>query len=155
MNKEAVKLFFYPAYERTDLLCQSIQKFLSDKIDKDVLEKILVAEIDPKFAGGRELCNHYSIPFERGANCVVIEARRAQTTQIAACLYPVGSRVDMNKVVRKKLNSRRISLAPIDEIIEKTGMEYGSITPLGLPNGWPGKPSTIDVITLIQIGEGI
>lgn len=27
-------------------------------------------------------------------------------------------------------------MAPLDEILQETGMEYGSITPVGLPNSW-------------------
>jgi prolyl-tRNA editing enzyme YbaK/EbsC (Cys-tRNA(Pro) deacylase) len=61
----------------------------------------------------------------------------------------------MNKIVRKQLNARRISLAKVEEVIEKTGMEYGSITPLGLPNSWP---VLIDSRILLQekiiIGSG-
>lgn len=42
----------------------------------------------------------------------------------------------MNKTVRNVLNVRRVSLAPVNKVIEMTGMEYGSVTPLELPKDW-------------------
>ena len=42
----------------------------------------------------------------------------------------------MGSVVRKYTNSRVVSVAPLEYVLENTGMEYGSITPIGLPNDW-------------------
>jgi prolyl-tRNA editing enzyme YbaK/EbsC (Cys-tRNA(Pro) deacylase) len=46
-------------------------------------------------------------------------------------------RADVNGVVRRRLGARKISFAPMDEATGLTGMEYGGITPLGLPQEWP------------------
>jgi prolyl-tRNA editing enzyme YbaK/EbsC (Cys-tRNA(Pro) deacylase) len=46
-------------------------------------------------------------------------------------------RADINNVVRRHLDVRKISFAPMDEAVRLTGMEYGGITPIGLPEGWP------------------
>ena len=54
-----------------------------------------------------------------------------------ACLVLATTRVDVNKVVRKKLDVRKASFAPIDEAVGMSGMEYGGITPVGLPAEWP------------------
>jgi prolyl-tRNA editing enzyme YbaK/EbsC (Cys-tRNA(Pro) deacylase) len=43
----------------------------------------------------------------------------------------------VNNVVRKHLDARKISFAPIEKAMELTGMEYGGITPVGLPADWP------------------
>ena len=32
---------------------------------------------------------------------------------------------------------RKASFAPTDVAVAETGMEYGGITPIGLPPGWP------------------
>ena len=40
-------------------------------------------------------------------------------------------------MVRKHLGVRKISFAPMDDAVALTGMEYGGITPIGLPAGWP------------------
>ncbi len=46
-------------------------------------------------------------------------------------------RADVNGVVRRHLDARKISFAPHDEAVGLTGMEFGGITPVGLPDGWP------------------
>ena len=42
----------------------------------------------------------------------------------------------MSGVVRKKMGARQVSVAPLDYVLSKTQMEYGSITPIGLPSEW-------------------
>ena len=129
-------LIFNTLSQKPELVCDSIIRLTEDHRDCNILQQILVAEINPDFSGGTELCLHYNIPYEIGANCVIVEGTRGQNNQFAACVYPVNTRIDMNGVVRKKLNARRVSLAAVDEVIKTTGMEYGSITPVGLPKDW-------------------
>ncbi len=130
------KLEFNPVINNKELVaksvCESIEKW-NGKVPKD---SFCVATIDPQYAGGVELCNYYDIPIEIGANCLIVEAKRSQQVWYAACLVPVGYRYNMTSVVRKALNARTVSVAPLDFVIEKTGMEYGSITPIGLPEEW-------------------
>jgi len=95
-----------------------------------------VAEIDPEFAGGIELCNKYGVDPRNGANCLVVEGKRGEISTIAVCLVPVGYKYDMSGVVRKRLNARQVSVASLDLVIKQSGMEYGSITPIGLPEEW-------------------
>jgi prolyl-tRNA editing enzyme YbaK/EbsC (Cys-tRNA(Pro) deacylase) len=45
-------------------------------------------------------------------------------------------RADINGVVRRHLGVRKVSFAPMSDAVELTGMEYGGITPIGLPPGW-------------------
>jgi prolyl-tRNA editing enzyme YbaK/EbsC (Cys-tRNA(Pro) deacylase) len=47
------------------------------------------------------------------------------------------TRADVNNVVRKRLNVRKASFLAMEEAVEATGMEYGGITPIGLPGDWP------------------
>lgn len=148
-------LTFASVVKSPELVCESIRKIVEDSSKHSMLDEILVAEIDPAFAGGADLCEHYNIAFENGANCVVCEVTTSKQKQFAACVYPVGARVDMNKTVRKKLSARRVSLADVDEVIEKTGMAYGSITPLGLPKDWPVLiDSRVILQRTIIIGSG-
>jgi prolyl-tRNA editing enzyme YbaK/EbsC (Cys-tRNA(Pro) deacylase) len=42
----------------------------------------------------------------------------------------------VNGVARRELDVRKASFAPVDEAVAATGMEYGGITPIGLPGGW-------------------
>ena len=46
-------------------------------------------------------------------------------------------RVDVNNVVRKRLGARKASFAPMEYAVEASGMEYGGITPVGVPAEWP------------------
>ena len=43
----------------------------------------------------------------------------------------------MNNVARRELDVRKASFAAMDTAVAESGMEYGGITPLGLPAGWP------------------
>lgn len=42
----------------------------------------------------------------------------------------------MSSTVRKHTNSRMVSVAPLEFVLEATKMEHGSINPIGLPNDW-------------------
>ena len=62
----------------------------------------------------------------------------------------------VNGIVRKHLGARKISFAPMASAVSLTGMEYGGITPLGLPAVWP---ILVDLNVIDQerviIGSGI
>ena len=48
-----------------------------------------------------------------------------------------SSRLDTNKVARKKLGVRRLSFATPEQTIEMTGMKLGGVTPIGVPLSLP------------------
>ena len=47
------------------------------------------------------------------------------------------TRADVNGLVRRRLDARKASFAAMDVAVVETGMEYGGITPIGLPADWP------------------
>jgi prolyl-tRNA editing enzyme YbaK/EbsC (Cys-tRNA(Pro) deacylase) len=47
------------------------------------------------------------------------------------------TRADVNGVVRRRLGAKKASFAAMDDAVELTGMEYGGITPIGVPGEWP------------------
>lgn len=96
-----------------------------------------VAEIDPELADTAAFCEAYGSAPEHSANCVVVAGRRGGETRRAAVLVLATDRADINDVVRRHLDVRKISFAPMDETVERTGMAYGGITPIGLPAEWP------------------
>ncbi|WP_152362559.1 YbaK/EbsC family protein [Microlunatus speluncae] len=115
-----------------------------------------VAAIDPELADTAAFCEAYQVPLEVSANCVVVTGRRAETERTAACLVLATDRADVNKVVRKQLDVRKISFAPMDDAVSRTGMEYGGITPIGLPADWPVLVDTaVTEQAWIVIGSGI
>lgn len=152
-----MKLTFEPALHRTDLLAEPVKHAIKHWQGPTSVDHILVSEIDPQYMGGKDLCNHYGISQTDGANCVIIEATRGSAKTLAACLIPVNcARADFNGAVRKYLNARRVSLAPLDMVLERTKMEYGSIAVVGLPDSWPVliDPSIISKERVI-IGAGL
>jgi prolyl-tRNA editing enzyme YbaK/EbsC (Cys-tRNA(Pro) deacylase) len=106
-------------------------------LDPDLAPSIGVAAIDPDLADTAAFCERYGSPLERSANCVVIKGKRGSDIRFAACVVLATTRADVNGLVRRRLDARSASFAPMDEAVESTGMEYGGITPLGLPRDWP------------------
>jgi prolyl-tRNA editing enzyme YbaK/EbsC (Cys-tRNA(Pro) deacylase) len=101
------------------------------------VEQVAVAEIDPELADTAAFCERYGVPLDRTANCVVVSGRRGGETRIAACVVLATTRADVNTAVRQRLDVRKCSFLPMDTAVAETGMEYGGITPIGLPLGWP------------------
>ncbi|MEV0200274.1 YbaK/EbsC family protein [Nonomuraea sp. NPDC050691] len=125
-------LHWVPATERTDLLADPVARAV-----RELPSAAEVAEIDPELADTAAFCERYGVGMDESANCVVVAARRGGETRYAACMVLATMRVDVNGVVRKHLEARKASFAPMAEAVELTGMEYGGITPLGLPADWP------------------
>ena len=125
------KLEWVPAAGRPDLLAEPVLRALRD--DQDVK----VAEIDPDLADTAAFCERYGVPLEVSANCVIVAAKRGGETRHAACMVLATRRADVNGVVRRHLDARKASFAPMDQATTLTGMEYGGITPVGLPEQWP------------------
>lgn len=96
-----------------------------------------VAPIDSALADTAELCAAYDTPMDHAANCVIVAGRRGEVTRYAAAMVLATTRADVNGVIRKRLDARKASFAPMDDAVRLTGMEYGGITPVGLPRDWP------------------
>ncbi len=96
-----------------------------------------VAEIDPTLADTAAFCDTYAVGLDASANCVIVEGRRGEESTLAAAMVLATDRADVNKTIRKHLGSRKASFAPMETAVALTGMEYGGITPIGLPSGWP------------------
>jgi prolyl-tRNA editing enzyme YbaK/EbsC (Cys-tRNA(Pro) deacylase) len=98
--------------------------------------QVAVVDIDPELADTAAMSEAYDIPMTASGNCVVVAGARAGDERIAACVVRADTRADVNTLVRKMLDVRKASFLPMDRAVEETGMEYGGITPLGLPDGW-------------------
>jgi prolyl-tRNA editing enzyme YbaK/EbsC (Cys-tRNA(Pro) deacylase) len=128
-----------PALGRADLLAQPVVEALGRwPGDAPVpVDDILVAPIDPELADTAAFCEAYEVGLDVSANCVIVAGKRGGEVRYAACMVLATTRADVNGVVRKMLDVRKASFAPMDEAVALTGMEYGGITPIGLPAGWP------------------
>ena len=98
---------------------------------------VQAAAIDPDLADTAEFCERYGVALTESANCVIIAGRRGDVTTYAACMVLATTRADVNGAVRKLLGARKASFAPMDDAVGLSGMEYGGITPIGLPSNWP------------------
>lgn len=130
------RLHVRPALDAPELLAEPVRVALAALIP-ELAASCAVAEVDPALADTAALCEHYQVPLHVSANCVVVTGRRAGEQRWAACVVLATTRVDVNGVVRRWLDVRKASFAAHDEAVERTSMEYGGITPLGLPAGWP------------------
>lgn len=93
--------------------------------------------IDPDLADTANLAAEHGIPPEVSANCVVVLGKRDGQQRPAACVVLAHTRADVNGLVRRTIDVRKLSFAPQDWAVGETGMEHGGITPIGLPDGWP------------------
>jgi len=124
----------WPAADRPDLLAPPVVAALSEW---EHAGSVLVVDTDPANADTAVFGEVYAVAPELSANCVVVAGRRGETTTMAACMVLASTRADVNGVVRRRLDARKASFAPMDDAVAQTGMEYGGITPIGLPPRWP------------------
>jgi prolyl-tRNA editing enzyme YbaK/EbsC (Cys-tRNA(Pro) deacylase) len=95
-----------------------------------------VVEIDPALADTAAMTEAYDLPLTASANCVVVAGRRDGQERVAACVVRADTRADVNNLVKRTLDVRKASFLAMDRAVEESGMEYGGITPLGLPAHW-------------------
>ena len=138
-----------PALERPELLGPTVPPSLAG-IDA------LVAPIDPDLADTAAFCEAYGVSLGESANCVVVAAKRGGETRLAACVALATTRLDVNGFVRRHLDARKVSFAPMDVAVAETAMEYGGITPFGLPASWAVlvDAAVVDVPHVV-VGSGI
>ncbi|MFE8948327.1 YbaK/EbsC family protein [Streptomyces sp. NPDC007856] len=119
-------------------------------------DRVLYVETDPRWADTAVFVEHYGRELlERSANCVVVAGKRGGETTLAACLVLSTTRVDVNGVVRRQLGARKASFASMETATGETGMEYGGITPVGLPAGWPLLiDSAVVDLPYVLVGSG-
>ncbi|HEX3792639.1 MAG TPA: YbaK/EbsC family protein [Pseudonocardiaceae bacterium] len=129
-------LTVHPATERTDLLAEPVLRALT-ALDPADAARCGVAEIDPELADTAAFCAAYDSPLTASANCVVVAGKRDGEQRFAACLVLATTRADVNGVIRRRLDVRKASFAPMDDAVALSGMAYGGITPVGVPEGWP------------------
>lgn len=126
----------HPALTRPELLAEPVARALAGWPTASA-ELVKVAAIDPELADTAAFCDRYDVAPADSANCVVIAAKRGGTVGYAACLIAATTRADVNGLVRRRLDARKASFAPVDVVLAATDMEYGGITPIGLPADWP------------------
>jgi prolyl-tRNA editing enzyme YbaK/EbsC (Cys-tRNA(Pro) deacylase) len=142
-----------PALTQQQLLAPPVVTALSGFPDAG---DIGVVEIPPEFSDTTAMMKHYQLPLTVGANCVLVIGKRDGAERIAACVVRSDQRVDVNNVVKRLLDVRRPSFLPRERATAESGMEYGGITPFGLPETWRVflDPAVLQ-ISVAVLGSGI
>ena len=130
------KLEFKSVFENKELVSEITYNCICNTFSEDEIKLFQVAEINSEYMDGVKLFEHYDINNKMGVNCLICECKRGENVNYAALLVPTGYRYNMPSTVRKHTNSRMVSVASLDYVLEKTKMEYGSINPIGLPDDW-------------------
>ena len=145
-----------PALSRPDLLAPPVLAALRGWEGRLPVEQVAVAEIDPEVADTAAFTERYGVPLEESANCVVIAGRRGGEQRQLACVVLATTRADVNGLGRRRLDVRKASFLPMDEAVAGTGMEYGGITPIGLPTDWPVLvDAAVAAAGSVVIGSGV
>ncbi|MER7644091.1 YbaK/EbsC family protein [Streptomyces sp. NPDC126522] len=120
------------------------------------VDQFVYVDTDPEWADTATFVEHYGQDLlERSANCVVVAGKRGGETMLAACVVLSTTRVDVNGVVRRQLGARKASFASMDTATGESGMEYGGITPVGLPADWPVLvDSAVVDLPYVLVGSG-
>ena len=122
------------ASSRPDLLARTTREALERQ---GFLDEVGVVEIDPELSDTATTREKFGLRADALANCVVVGGRREGGERLAACVVLATTRADVNGAVRRYLDVRKASFLPMERAVQLTGMEYGGITPIGLPPGWP------------------
>jgi prolyl-tRNA editing enzyme YbaK/EbsC (Cys-tRNA(Pro) deacylase) len=122
-----------PATSRPDLLAPPVARALDGW---EHAGELGVVSIDPDLADTAAMTSAYDVPLTASANCVVVSGRRDGAERVAACVVRADTRADVNSLVKRTLDVRKATFLPMERAVEETGMEYGGITPVGLPEGW-------------------
>ncbi len=142
-----------PGSLRPDLLAEPVEAALTRA---GLLSEIGVVEIDPALSDTAATQQEYGLQPDHLANCVVVGGKRAGDERLAACVVLFSTRADVNGVVRRYLDVRKASFLPMERAVELTGMEYGGITPVGLPDHWPVLVDRRVIETdVVVIGSGV
>ncbi|MFL6173919.1 MAG: YbaK/EbsC family protein [Marmoricola sp.] len=147
------KLITVPALERLDLVGEPVAALLRTWEHAD---QVGVVEIDPAHADTSGTVEVYGVPWEAGANCVVIMGKREGEERVAACVVRGDTKADVNNRVKRLLDVRKCSFLAHERAVTETGMEYGGITPIGLPDTWRLLvDARVPATELVLIGSGI
>ena len=112
-------------------------------LDRDALEAALAGHgeyelfaCDPALADTAAFCAAYGFALEDSANTIVVIGK-SDPPVYAACVVLATHRLDVNRVVKQRLGTRKASFASPDETRALTGMVIGGVTAFGLPDGLP------------------
>jgi prolyl-tRNA editing enzyme YbaK/EbsC (Cys-tRNA(Pro) deacylase) len=142
------------ALDYAELLAEPVARALAGLAGGFPAGAVGVVIIDPELSDTAAFCAHYEVALGDSANCVVIAGRRDGQPRHAACVLLATTRV--TGAARRQLDVRKASFAPVNDAVAWTGMEYGGITPIGLPAAWPVLvDAAVAAAGLVVVGSGL
>lgn len=99
-----------------------------------------VMACDPALADTAAFCEAYGFAPQDSANAIVVVGKASSAAVppvYVMCLVLATTRLDVNKVVRKRLGTKKASFADAGATVALTGMEIGGVTPFAIPAALP------------------
>ena len=146
-----------PALDHLDLLAPPVAAALTALAERGVAtaSSALVVAIDPELADTEVMTREFGMDLALSSNCILVAGKRAGEERIAACVVRATTDVDVNHVVKKRLDVRKASFWPQERAVEASGMEYGGITPVGIPDSWRLLIDSACAVGWSCIGSGL
>ena len=150
-------LTWLPALAHPELLADATHAALATwaQTTPEAATAVFVAEVDPTLSDTSAMSEAYQIPMSQSVNCVLVTGKREGVERTAAVAVRASTRADINGTVKALLDVRKASFAPVDRAVADSGMEYGGITPIGLPEAWPVLLDAGAQEGWIVIGSGV
>lgn len=123
-----------PVRARGDLVYEPTWRWLEGA---GLLDEVGVVEIDPGISDTAATQRAFDLPLSSLANCVIVGGKREGVERFGACTVLASTRADVNGIARRTLDVRKASFLDTARAVALTGMEFGAITPIGLPDAWP------------------
>ncbi|WP_043534519.1 YbaK/EbsC family protein [Actinomyces polynesiensis] len=127
-----------PALEHLDLVAPPVAAALQALAGHDpaLVDLVRVVPIDPSLADTEVMTETFGMDLALSSNCILVAGKRAGEERVAACVVRATTNADVNHVVKRTLDVRKASFWPQEHAVEASGMEYGGITPVGVPAEW-------------------
>lgn len=93
-------------------------------------------DCDPELADTNVFCKEYGIDLEDSVNSIVVKTKTGEL-KYTLCVLLATTRLDINNLIKKKLNARKVSFANSEETARITEMSIGGVTPITLPIDLP------------------
>lgn len=126
------------ALDHLDLVAPPVAAALQalEQTHPDLAGQARVVEIDPDLADTEDMTEAFHMDLELSSNCILVAGKRAGEERVAACVVRATTNADVNHTIKRLLDVRKASFWPQEHAVEASGMEYGGITPVGVPEAW-------------------
>lgn len=91
-----------------------------------------VLDCDPELADTAAFCEHYHFALEQAANTILVASRKVEPTRYVICVALGTTRLDVNQKVCALLEVKRASFADAETTLQRTGMQIGGVTAIGI-----------------------